>query len=180
MSSAKERRQAKKAARQDRRGKVAFEAAGLTWSSNPDVRTAGLFGGFETLEDFGLLVAKSGAKSAAAAIASAVINPVAGLAVVLSITKDVKDAFSLFQRGYNRAVQVAAREMTRQERAQQRSPETTTERPSGKQVDIGTVGSKLPAQTIGMMKPTADPEAWKAWVVPAIGLAAAFILWRRS
>ncbi len=49
-----------------------------------------------------------------------------------------------------------------------------------KQVDIGTVGSKLPKQTIGMMKPTADPEAWKAWVVPAIGLAAAFILWRRS
>ncbi len=49
-----------------------------------------------------------------------------------------------------------------------------------KQIDIGTVGSKLPKQTIGMMKPTADPEAWKAWVVPAIGLAAAFILWRRS
>ena len=49
-----------------------------------------------------------------------------------------------------------------------------------KQVDIGTVSSKLPKHTIGMIKPNADPEAWKAWIVPVIGLAAALILWRRS
>ena len=173
-------RKSKRQTRQDRRGKAAFEAAGLTWSSNPDVRTAGLTGGFETIEDFGVFVAKSGAKSAAAAIASALVNPVAGLAVVVSITKDVKDAFSLFQRGYNQAVQVANREIARQERAQQRSPETTTEGPSGKQVDLETVGSKLPAQTIGMISPGRDEEQWQAWIVPALGLVAAFYLWRRK
>ena len=59
-------------------------------------------------------------------------------------------------------------------------PSQARETAKRRQVDFGTVGSKLPPQAREMMQPSTDPEAWRAWVVPAIGLVAAFILWRRS
>jgi hypothetical protein len=168
MSSAKERRQARRAAKKQAFEKATLEAYGLPWIDNDSRREACFQSGADAAKE---VIDQKGLADMAVFVkefAKGIANPL---------------GFVKFIREYNASDETKLAIEAAFKSAYLECFDRTREEPAPaprKQVDIGTVGSKLPAQTIGMMKPKTDPEAWKAWVVPAIGLVAAFILWRRK
>ena len=160
----------RKSKRQDRRLRYAkwyVEHAGLAWSDIKELRQDAWQAGINAVEQSGLVdedFMKDLRKIGTSFVTGRFLR---GTWKYWQFVRDNRELLSFFGEAWNAVITGAP------------APDGPAEAPR-KQVDFGTVGSKLPAQTIGMMKPTADPEAWKAWVVPAIGLAAAFYLWRRS
>jgi len=142
-----------------RRQQKRAQKKGLLWSSDKSVRSAAWKAGFRAitldsepmaLEDFR--------------------NEGFSLDTISSFLPSKEERERVFREAWNAVIRSA----------ELPEPPTTPTQAPRKQVNIGTVGSKLPPQARDMMQPSADPEAWRAWVVPAIGLVAAFILWRRK
>ena len=142
-----------------RRQQKRAEKKGLLWSSDKSVRSAAWKAGFRaiTLDSEPMALADF-------------FNEGFSLDTIASFIPSKEEREATFREAWTAGIKAA----------ELPEPNVGTESRPRKQVDFGTVGSKLPKQTIGMIKPTADSEAWRAWVVPAIGLAAAFYLWRRS
>tara|TARA_R100000808_G_C2018295_1_gene67702 strand:- start:43 stop:489 length:447 start_codon:yes stop_codon:yes gene_type:complete len=142
-----------------RRQQKRAEKKGLLWSSDKSVRSAAWKAGFRaiTLDSEPMALADF-------------FNEGFSLDTIASFIPSKEEREATFREAWNAVIKAA----------ELPEPNVGTESRPRKQVDIGTVGSTLPAQAIGMISPAQDQDQWKAWIVPALGLVAAFYLWRRS
>ena len=142
-----------------RRQQKRAEKKGLLWSSDKSVRSAAWKAGFRaiTLDSEPMALADF-------------FNEGFSLDTIASFIPSKEEREATFREAWNAVIKAA----------ELPEPSVGSESRPRKQVDIGTVGSTLPAQAIGMISPAQDQDQWKAWIVPALGLVAAFYLWRRK
>jgi hypothetical protein len=159
--------QSSREARRERIAEWVFNQVGLEWSDDDELRQASWLVAIEGIFDSGL-IGSTALQSLKAAGLSLLSQPQLAVGAIVQLGQNKREIFDLFQELWNRSIL--------------QGPEADEPEPARFQVPLDKA-AELPEQVKAMIRAgesaKADEPTMPAWLIPAAGLAAFYLITRK-